>query len=204
MTGHGVVDGTVGINGLSAAAVAIPTGATAGYGDPDVTQYGARVTHPAAAAGHFGSSVGPYGVGVGGPSLRDQCQVNGMLNLVGLGAAAAAAAQHPGQHHNQLQGQSSGGGGGGGGNGGGVQPNLNHPVQQQQQSNVPTYKWMQVKRNVPKPGTFPFNCYIYSSFISLGLIVFLFFDAINFDSRPIEIRLAVCKEPDGEIKELKK
>ena len=152
MTGHGVVvDGTVGINGLSAAAVAIPTGATAGYGYPDVTQYGARVTHPAAAAGHFGSSVGPYGVG--GPSLRDQCQVNGMLNLVGLGAAAAAAAQHPGQHHNQLQGQ-SGGSGGGGGNGGGVQPNLNHPVQQQQQSNVPTYKWMQVKRNVPKPGTF--------------------------------------------------
>uniref|UniRef100_A0A0P6FHE5 Homeobox protein Hox-A1 n=2 Tax=Daphnia magna TaxID=35525 RepID=A0A0P6FHE5_9CRUS len=150
MTGHGVVvDGTVGINGLSAAAVAIPTGATAGYGYPDVTQYGARVTHPAAAAaGHFSSSVGPYGVG--GPSLRDQCQVNGMLNLVGLGAAAAAAAQgqHPGQHHNQLQAQS---GGGGGGNGGGVQPNLNHPVQQQQQSNVPTYKWMQVKRNVPKP-----------------------------------------------------
>ena len=139
MTGH--VDGTVGINGLSAAAVAIPTGATAGYGYPDVTQYGAR-THPA--AGHF-ASTGPY---VGGGTLRDQCQVNGMLNLVGLGAAAAAAGQHPGQHH-QLQGQ--GGGGGGGGNGGGGQPNLNHPVQQQQ-SNVPTYKWMQVKRNVPKPG----------------------------------------------------
>jgi hypothetical protein len=176
MTGHGVVvDGTVGINGLSAAAVAIPTGATAGYGYPDVTQYGARVTHPAAAAaGHFGSSVGPYGVGVGGPSLRDQCQVNGMLNLVGLGAAAAAAAQHPGQHHNQLQGQS--GASGGGGNGGGVQPNLNHPVQQQQQSNVPTYKWMQVKRNVPKPGTFLFKihsiiasiCYSQPE-ISLGL-----------------------------------
>ncbi|KZS03902.1 Homeotic labial-like protein [Daphnia magna] len=172
MTGHGVVvDGTVGINGLSAAAVAIPTGATAGYGYPDVTQYGARVTHPAAAAaGHFSSSVGPYGVG--GPSLRDQCQVNGMLNLVGLGAAAAAAAQgqHPGQHHNQLQAQS---GGGGGGNGGGVQPNLNHPVQQQQQSNVPTYKWMQVKRNVPKPGTFPstYNIHFLSSIeYLLGLI----------------------------------
>ena len=102
-------------NGLSA--VAIP-GATPGYGYPDVTQYGAR-THPMA----LGPAPGfPYaGHSVAGV-LRDQCQVNGMLSLAGLGAG------HP-AHQN---------------------PNLNHPAQQQ--SNVPTYKWMQVKRNVPKPG----------------------------------------------------
>ena len=114
-----------GLNGLSA--MAIPTGATPGYGYPDVTQYGART-----ASGHFS---GPYGVG--GGALRDQCQVNGMLNLLG--------AQHPGQHHASASAS-------------GANQTQQHPVQQQQQqqqqqqSNMPTYKWMQVKRNVPKPG----------------------------------------------------
>ena len=153
---------TGGLNGLSAAAVAIPTGATAGYGYPDVTQYGAR-THPAmaaaaaAAAGHF-TATGTYhsvggGGGGGGGSLRDQCQVNGMLGLAGLGAATGVPAGVQSQHHPHQAsavGAVSGVGGVSGGN--------QHPVQQQQQqqqSNVPTYKWMQVKRNVPKPGKSP-------------------------------------------------
>ena len=59
--------------------------------------------------------------------LRDQCQVNGMLSLAGLGAG------HPAHQ------------------GVGVGNNVNH-TGAQQQPNVPTYKWMQVKRNVPKPG----------------------------------------------------
>ena len=138
--------------------MAIPTGATAGYGYPDVTQYGAR-THPAmaaaaaAAAGHF-TAAGAYhnvGTGGGGGGVRDQCQVNGMLGLAGLGAASGPAGGQSQQHHphqaSGVVGSASGGVGGGGGN--------QHPVQQQQQqqqSNVPTYKWMQVKRNVPKPG----------------------------------------------------
>lgn len=45
--------------------------------------------------------------------------------------------QHPhqhGHHHHHQQQQHS-----------------HHPQQQQQQAQVPTYKWMQVKRNVPKP-----------------------------------------------------
>lgn len=132
MSGSGSTDG------LNAVA-SIPTGTAtpAGYGYPDVTQYGAR-TH----AGHFTAAAavaaGAYG-GSGG-----QCQVNGMLSLAGLGGSPTAVGgngvqQQQGSHHQQ---QSS---------------SVNHSVQQQQQqqpppSNVPTYKWMQVKRNVPKPG----------------------------------------------------
>ena len=103
-------------NGLSA--VAIP-GATPGYAAyPDVTQYGAR-THPMSLGPGPGFTYGGHSVaGV----LRDQCQVNGMLSLAGLGPG------HPAHQGN----------------------NVNHVTQQQ--PNVPTYKWMQVKRNVPKPG----------------------------------------------------
>ena len=104
-------------NGLSA--VALP-GATPGYGYPDVTQYGAR-THPMALGPGPGFPYGGHSVVSG--VLRDQCQVNGMLSLAGLGAG------HPAHQA----------------------ANVNHSGGQQQ-PNVPTYKWMQVKRNVPKPG----------------------------------------------------
>ena len=97
-------------------------GATPGYGYPDVTQYGAR-TH-AMSLGAAASGFPYAGHSVVSGVLRDQCQVNGMLSLAGL-----ATANHP-AHQN---------------------PNLN-PHAAQQQPNVPTYKWMQVKRNVPKPG----------------------------------------------------
>jgi len=114
--GHG--DGT---NGLSGVAL---TGATPGYGYPDVTQYGARTHAMTLGAATSGFPYTSHSVVSG--VLRDQCQVNGMLSLAGLGAAAHQAHQNP---------------------------NLN-PHAAQQQPNVPTYKWMQVKRNVPKPGKF--------------------------------------------------
>ena len=114
--GHG--DGTNGLSG-----VAIP-GATPGYGYPDVTQYGARTHAMTLGAATSGFPYTSHSVVSG--VLRDQCQVNGMLSLAGLGAAAHQAHQNP---------------------------NL-IPHAAQQQPNVPTYKWMQVKRNVPKPGKF--------------------------------------------------
>ncbi|XP_006559411.2 homeobox protein Hox-B1a isoform X1 [Apis mellifera] len=74
-----------------------------------------------------------------GGHYKEESQSDPSCYQISLQQTSAAGHQHHLQHHHHHQQQQQ------------QQQQHHHPQSQQQQPHVPTYKWMQVKRNVPKP-----------------------------------------------------